>query len=144
MLNTTTVTFAGNLVADPELRFTPSGKPVAEVRVLVNRRTRNDAGDYVDAEPTAWPCTIWGSAAENVADSLIKGDRVLLARRVETDTWIDRESEDERTKPVVVVEVVEEIATSLTWATATPTKTPRTGGNSNSISASRNGGGAGQ
>ena len=78
MLNTTTVTFAGNLAADPELRFTSSGKAVVEVRVIVNRRVRNDAGDgYTDAEPTAWSCTIWGSPGENVAESLAKGDRVL-------------------------------------------------------------------
>lgn len=123
MLNASTVTFAGNLAADPEVRFTAAGKAVAEIRVMVNRRVRNDAGDgYVDAEPTAWTCTIWGGPAENVAESLTKGDRVLVTGRVETDTWTDQATGEKRTKPVVIVE---EIATSLTWATARPTKTNR-------------------
>lgn len=123
MLNNTTVTFAGNLAADPELRFTNSGKAVVELRVMVNRRTRGDApGEYVDAEPTAWSCKIWGDTAQNVADSVGKGDRVLVHGRIETEAWTDRDTGGRRTKDVVNVE---EIGTSLVWATAAPAKPAR-------------------
>lgn len=123
MLNNTTVTFAGNLAADPDLRFTTGGKAVLELRVMVNRRTRGETpGEYVDAEPTAWTCKVWGDLAQNVADSVGKGDRVLVHGRIETEAWTDRDSGARRTRDVVNVE---EIGVSLTWATATPTKPTR-------------------
>ena len=67
---TTTVTFEGNLAADPELRFTPTGKQLAELRVLVNARHQNDAGEWEDAEPTRHRVTCFGTLAENVTESL--------------------------------------------------------------------------
>lgn len=122
MLNTTTVTFAGNLAADPELRFTPNGKPVAEFRVLVNRRSKDEAGEWTDTEPTVHPCKVWGTAAENVAESLTRGDRVLVHGRIETEGWSDRETGDKRTRDIVNID---EIGPSLTWATARPERNQR-------------------
>lgn len=112
MLNTTTITFAGNLAADPELRFTPSGKAVAETRVLVNKRTQNDSGEWVDGEPTGHKIKIWGPAAENFAAHAGKGDRVLVTGRVDTDTWTDKDTNQKRTAQVVIVD---EIAESYAW-----------------------------
>lgn len=123
MLNNTTVTFAGNLAADPELRFTTGGRAVLELRVMVNRRVRGEnAGEYVDAEPTAWSCKIWGDLAQNVADSVGRGNRVLVHGRIETEAWTDRAGGDRRTKDVVNVE---EIGVSLSYATAVPNKPTR-------------------
>ena len=115
----TTITFAGNLTADPSLAFTPNGKPVAEFRVLVNRRTRNAEGDWTDAEPTGLSCKLWGKGAENLTDSLTKGDRVLVHGRVETEAWTDKDGQ-RRSREIVLVD---EVGTSLTFAAATPTPT---------------------
>lgn len=125
-MSTTVITFAGNAAADPELRYTPQGKPVANLRVLVNRRVRNAAGEWEDAEPTAHNVTIWGQPAENIAETITRGDRVLVHGHVETETWDDRESGEKRTRQVVIVNERDgEIGASLTYATARLTKTPR-------------------
>lgn len=119
MMNTTTITLAGNLTADPELRYTSGGAPVAQLRVLVNRRTRNAEGEWTDAEPTGWTCKVWGTAAENAAESVKKGDRVVIHGHVETETWNDKDTGDKRTSNVVNVD---EIGVSLTWATVQPVR----------------------
>lgn len=124
---TTVVTFAGNLTDDPELRFTPSGKAVTNVRVLVNRREKNSADEWVDAEPTPHNIEVWGDPAEHVAESLAKGNRVLVHGVVETRSWEDRESGEKRTKTVVVVnERFGEIGASLSYAVARPARVERT------------------
>lgn len=126
-MSTTVITFAGNLAADPELRFTPQGKPVANCRVLVNRRVRNGAGEWEDAEPTAHNVVVWGQPAENLAETAQRGDRVLVHGHVETETWDDRESGEKRTRQVVVVNERDgEIGASLTFASARLTKNQRT------------------
>lgn len=124
-MSTTTVTFAGNLGADPELRFTPNGNPVTQLRVIVNRRTRTSAGEWEDVEPTGHSCKVWGTAAEHVAESAIKGTRVLVHGHLETETWTDKDSGDKRTRDVVVVE---EIGLSLTWNAAHLAPNPTTAG----------------
>jgi single-strand DNA-binding protein len=112
MLNTTTTTFAGNLAGDPQLRYTTNGKPVAEARVLVNKRTQNDAGEWTDGEPTGHTIKVWGPAAENFAAHAAKGTRVLVTGRVDTDTWTDKDTSEKRTAQVVIVD---EIAESYAW-----------------------------
>ena len=87
---TTTVTFEGNLAADPELRFTSTGKQLAELRVLVNPRRQNDAGEWEDTEPTRHRVTCFGTLAENVTESLRSGDRVIVVGRIATDSWTDK------------------------------------------------------
>jgi len=89
-MNATQITTAGNLTSDVELRFTPSGKAVANVRLAVNYRVRQGEG-WVDAEPTYYDVTLWEKAAENAAESLRKGDRVLVTGQVHAEAWTDNE-----------------------------------------------------
>jgi single-strand DNA-binding protein len=74
----TTVTFEGNLADDPQVRFTPSGKPITEMTVLVNARRQNSDGEWVDAEPTRHVVRAFRTLAENIVESLAKGDRVFV------------------------------------------------------------------
>ena len=82
----TTVTFTGNLTADPELRFTHNRTPVLELRAAVNRQHKTETG-WEDAEPTFHTVKIWGRRAENAADSLTCGDRINVHGHLETETW---------------------------------------------------------
>ncbi len=119
---TNTVTLIGNLVDDPELRFTPSGVAMAKVRFAVNRRYQRD-GEWQE-ETSFFNGTLWRDAAENAAESLHKGDRVIITGRLEQRSWETQEG-DKRS----VVEVsVDEMGPSLRWATAQVTRTPRGGG----------------
>ncbi len=113
----TALTFAGNLSSDPEVRFTPSGKAVAEFRVIINRRTKSEAGEWTDAEPTGYSCKLWGFPAENLANSVTRGDRVLIHGHVETETWTDRDTGEKRTRDVVNVD---EVGVSLAWSAPSP------------------------
>jgi single-strand DNA-binding protein len=74
----TTITFEGNLADDPQVRFTPSGKQITEITVLVNERRLNGAGEWVDGEPTRHVVKAFKTLAENIAESLGKGDRVFV------------------------------------------------------------------
>ncbi len=120
---TNTVTLVGNLVEDPELRFTPSGVPMAKIRLAVNRRWRDQSGEWQE-DTSFFTGTIWREQAESVAESLQKGTRVIVTGRLEQRSWETQEG-DRRS----VVELqVEEIGPSLRWATAQVTRTTRSGG----------------
>jgi single-strand DNA-binding protein len=122
-MNTIT-TFAGNLTEDPELRFTNGGTPVANLCVAVNRRVKQN-DEWVEATPTFHNVKVWGAQGENLVESLTRGDRVLVHGQVETESWADKETGENRYKDVVVVsDRYGEIATSLKFATA-PVKRPR-------------------
>jgi single-strand DNA-binding protein len=116
----TTVTFEGNLADDPQVRFTPSGKQVAELTVLVNQRRQNSDGEWVDGEPTRLVVRAFKTLAENIVGSLAKGDRVFVHGTVTTEAWSDRQSGEKRTAQRALAEVV---GPSLRWATARITKT---------------------
>ncbi len=117
------VTVIGNLVEDPELRFTPSGVALAKIRVAVNRRWRDQAGDWQE-ETSFFGGTLWREAAENAAESLTKGARVIITGSLEQRQWETQEG-DKRS----VVEIrIDEMGPSLRWATASITKTARSGG----------------
>jgi single-strand DNA-binding protein len=119
-----TITFEGNIAADLEVTFTPSGKQVVRFAVLVNRRRRNpDTGDWEDDEPTRHACTAFGTLGEHVADSLGKGDRVLIVGNVVTDSWADKDTGDKRTAQRILVDAA---GPSLRWATARIQKAQRT------------------
>jgi single-strand DNA-binding protein len=96
----TTVTFAGNLTADPELRFTSSGTPVLELRAAVNRQRKTETG-WEDAEPMFHTVKVWGRRAENAAESLASGDRINVHGQLETEAWT--KDDKKHTKDVVVV-----------------------------------------
>lgn len=118
-----TITFAGNLAADPELRFTPSGRGVARFTVIENRRRRTEDGQgWEDAEPNVFRVQVWGSFAENVVESCGKGDRVHVTGSIVTDRWVDKESREDRTAQHVKAD---EVSFSLRYHTVRATKATR-------------------
>lgn len=125
MANDTVITVIGNLTADPELRFTQSGIAVASFTVASTPRTFDrQANEWKDGEALFLRCSIWRDAAENVAESLEKGTRVIVQGRLKQRSYTDREGNN-RTS----IELdVEEIGPSLKYATAKPTKVQRGGG----------------
>jgi len=116
------VTLIGNLVDDPELRFTPSGIAMAKVRFAVNRRWQDRNGEWQE-DTSFFGGTLWRDAAENAAESLSKGARVIVTGRLEQRNWETQEGE----KRSVVEVAIDEIGPSLRWATASVTKSPRSG-----------------
>ena len=118
-----TITFAGNLAADPELRFTPSGRGVARFTVIENRRRRTEDGQgWEDAEPNVFRVQAWGSFAENVVESCGKGDRVHVTGSIVTDRWMDKETREDRTAQHVKAD---EVSFSLRYHTVRATKATR-------------------
>lgn len=115
MAGETTLTVIGNLTADPELRFTPSGAAVANFTIASTPRVFDrQANEWRDGDPLFMRCSLWRDAAENVAESLTKGMRVIASGRLVQRSYETREG-DKRT----VVELqVEEIGASLRYATA--------------------------
>jgi single-strand DNA-binding protein len=117
---TSAVTIAGNLTRNPELRFTPTGQATASFGVAVNRRWQNRQGQWEEAT-SFFDVVAWGSLAENVAQSLAKGDRVLVAGRLDQRAWESSDG-DKRSKVEITAT---EIAPSLRWASATIAKNER-------------------
>lgn len=110
----TTLHFSGRLTADPELRFTPSGNAVANFNVAVNRQERN-GDDWVDAGTDYYACTVWRAYAENVVESLRRGDNVIVIGRLKSRNWEDKDG-NKRTNWDVDVD---EIGVSLRFNTVT-------------------------
>ena len=124
MANENQITIIGNLADDPELRFTPSGTAVTNVRVAVNRRRRDaQSGEWVDELDGFFTCNVWRDMAENVAESLSKGTRVLVMGRLRSRSYEDRNGE---TRWVTEIEA-DEVCPSLRWATADVKKVSRSG-----------------
>ena len=125
MAGDTTITVIGNLTDDPELRFTPSGAAVAKFRVASTPRFMDKAsGEWKDGEPLFLSCTVWRQAAENVAESLQRGARVIVSGRLRQRSYETREGE----KRTVYELEVDEIGPSLRYATAKVQKMSRSGG----------------
>jgi single-strand DNA-binding protein len=120
------VTLIGNLVEDPELRFTPSGVAMAKIRMAVNRRWRGQDGQWQE-DTSFFGGTVWREQAETVAESLQKGTRVIVSGRLEQRSW----ETDQGEKRSVVEIAIDEIGPSLRWATATVNKTQRSEESSN-------------
>ena len=125
MAGETTITLVGNLTADPELRFTPSGAAVANFTVASTPRTFDrNTNEWRDGDAMFLNCAVWRQAAENVAESLQKGMRVIVQGRLKSRSYETREGE-RRT----VFEVdVDEIGPALKYATAKVTRTTGGGG----------------
>lgn len=125
MAGDTTITVVGNLTADPELRFTPSGAAVANFTVASTPRIYDrQTGEWKDGEALFLRCNIWREAAENVAESLTRGSRVIVQGRLKQRSFETREGE----KRTVVEVEVDEIGPSLRYATAKVNKASRSGG----------------
>ncbi|PXW35968.1 single-stranded DNA-binding protein [Nocardia sp. 348MFTsu5.1] len=149
MAGDTVITVVGNLTADPELRFTPSGAAVANFTVASTPRTFDrQSNDWKDGEALFMRCNIWRDAAENVAESLTKGSRVIVSGRLKQRSYETREGE----KRTVVELEVDEIGPSLRYATAKVNRASRGGGGaggggnfaSSGGGGNRGGGGGGQ
>ena len=108
-----TITISGNLTRDPELKFLGSGTAVADLSVAVNRKDKdgNESTSFIDV-------TAWQTLAENVAESLTRGARVIVTGRLEQQTWEDKDG-GKRSKLVLIAD---DVAPSLKWATAIVTK----------------------
>jgi single-strand DNA-binding protein len=125
MAGETPITVVGNLTADPELRFTPSGAAVANFTVASTPRTFDrQTNEWKDGEALFLNCSVWRQAAENAAESLQRGMRVIVSGRLKARSFETREGE----KRTVFEIDVDEVGPSLKYATAKVTKTTRQGG----------------
>jgi single-strand DNA-binding protein len=124
----TQITIAGNLVDDPELRFTPSGQPVARFRIASTPRFRDNAsGEWKDGDSLFLTCNVWRQAAENVAESLQRGMRVIVSGRLKQRSYETKEGE----KRTVYEIEVDDVGPSLRNASAKVNKVARSGGGYN-------------
>jgi single-strand DNA-binding protein len=122
MANGNNVDLVGNITRDPELRYTPSGQPVATFGLAVNRRWQRD-GEWQE-QTSFFDVVCWGSLGENVSESLGRGSRVMVAGRLEQRSW-ETQDGDKRSRIEVIAD---EVGPSLRWATAEVTKNERRGG----------------
>jgi len=128
MAGETIITVVGNLTNDPELRFTPSGAAVASFTVASTPRTFDKASnEWKDGDALFLRCSVWRQAAENVAESLQRGARVIVQGRLQQRSFETKEGE----KRTVVEMQADEVGPSLKYATAKVNKTTRGGGSSN-------------
>ena len=124
MANDTVITVVGNLTADPELRFTPSGAAVANFTVASTPRTFDrQSNEWKDGETLFMRCSVWRDAAENVAESLHRGTRVVVTGRLKSRSYDTKEGE----KRTVMELEVDEVGPSLRYASAKVTKAERGG-----------------
>ena len=126
MAGETVITIIGNLTADPELRFTPSGAAVASFTVASTpRQFDRQTNEWRDGETLFMRCSVWRDAAENAAESLEKGMRVIVSGRLVSRSWEDKETGQRRS---VMEMQVDEVGPSLNYATAKVNRTQRGGG----------------
>jgi single-strand DNA-binding protein len=125
MANETIITVIGNLTNDPELRFTPSGSAVANFTIASTPRTFDtNSKEWKDGETLFLRAAVWREAAENVAESLTKGMRVIVSGRLKSRSYDTKEGE----KRTVIELEVDEIGPSLKYANAKVNRTQRSGG----------------
>ncbi len=137
MAGETVITVVGNLTNDPELRFTPSGAAVASFTVASTPRTLDKAtNEWKDGEALFLRCSVWRQAAENVAESLQRGARVIVQGRLKQRSFETKEGE----KRTVIELDVEEVGPSLKYATAKVNKTSRGGAGGGSFGGGTEGG----
>ncbi|CAN5805341.1 single-stranded DNA-binding protein [soil metagenome] len=137
MAGETVITLVGNLVDDPELRFTPSGAAVANFRLASTPRTYDrQSGEWKDGESLFLTCSVWRQAAENTAESLQKGMRVIVQGRLKQRSYETREGE----KRTVYEIDVDEVGPSLRSATAKVARTQRSGAGGGGFGGGQSGG----
>ncbi|WP_309070374.1 single-stranded DNA-binding protein [Arthrobacter sp.] len=125
MAGETTITVVGNLTSDPELRFTPSGSAVANFTIASTPRTFDrQSNEWKDGETLFLRASVWREAAENVAETLTKGTRVVAQGRLKSRSYETKEGE----KRTVMELEVDEIGPSLRYASAKVSRTQRSGG----------------
>ncbi|MEP6463612.1 MAG: single-stranded DNA-binding protein [Frankiaceae bacterium] len=140
MAGDTTITVVGNLTSDPELRFTPSGASVASFTVASTPRFLDkSSNEWKDGDALFLRCSVWRQAAENAAESLHRGDRVIVTGRLKQRSFETKEGE----KRTVVEIDVDEVGPSLKYASAKVSKVSRGGGSGGGGNAGGNQGGYG-
>jgi single-strand DNA-binding protein len=118
----TPVTLRGRLAADPEMRYSAQGKPVATFTVMTSRRVRDpQTGEWSDRDTTGWRCVAFGDLAEHIAESLEKGTAVIIDGHAAQEEWETRDGEKRRSMKVTV----DDAAPSLRWASAKVTRASR-------------------
>jgi single-strand DNA-binding protein len=118
----TTVTLTGRLTADPEMRYSAKGSPVARFTVVTSRRVRDSqSGEWSDTDTTFWDCVAFGQLAENIAESLAKGTAVLVTGRAAQEEWETKDGQKRRSIKVTA----DEVAPSLRFATCKISKSER-------------------
>ena len=117
-----TVIEVGNTTRDPELRFTPGGSPVCNFGIAVNRRWMNKQTNEWEEDVSFFDVICWADLAENVAETVTKGMRVVVFGRLDQRSWDDKDSGDKRYKIEIVAD---EVGPSLRWASAQVTKNER-------------------
>jgi single-strand DNA-binding protein len=122
-MNGNSVTLVGNITDDPELRFTPSGQALAKFSLAVNRRWQDRSSNEWQEETSFFQCSCWREMAENVAESLKKGTRVIVHGRLQQRRW---ETPDGDKRSTIDISV-DEIGPSLRWATASVERNARKG-----------------
>ena len=128
MANETVITVIGNLTADPELKFTPSGSAVANFTIASTPRTFDkQSNEWKDGEALFLRSAVWREAAENVAETLTKGTRVIAQGRLKSRSYDTKEGE----RRTVMELEIDEIGPSLQFASAKVTRTQRSGGGGN-------------
>ncbi|WP_028280104.1 single-stranded DNA-binding protein [Arthrobacter sp. H5] len=140
MAGETTITVVGNLTSDPELRFTPSGSAVANFTIASTPRTFDrQSNEWKDGETLFLRASVWREAAENVAETLTKGTRVVAQGRLKSRTYETKEGE----KRTVMELEVDEIGPSLRYASAKVNRTQRSGAGGGGFGGDSSGSGGG-
>ena len=121
MANDNQVNVVGNLTDDPELRYTSNGAAVANFRVAYSTRIRDAAGNWTDGETSFFTVNCWRALAENAAETLTRGTRVVVTGRLKQRSWENQEGE----KRTVIEIEADDLGPSLKWATASVTKANR-------------------
>ena len=116
-MSDTTVSLVGNTTRDAEIRYTQSGQAVADFGMAVSNRTKNQAGEWEDGPGQFYDVSVWGTTAENFAESCPRGTRVMVIGRLQFDTW---EKDGEKRSKVKIV--ADHVGPELRWATAAVTK----------------------
>ena len=113
------VILVGNLTRDPELRYTPKGTAIAKIGLAVNHKWKNEAGEMKE-EVTFVDVEVWGRTAENVGQYMRKGSPILIEGRLKLETWDDKQTNQKRSKMVVVGETVQFLGSNRSGGEGTP------------------------
>lgn len=128
MSNQNTTTLVGNVTREPELRFTPSGRAVAQFGLAINRRKRDESGAWVDGDTSFFDVVCWGELGENVAASLGKGTRVIVLGELRQRSWETEPTDGTEPQKRSKIEVVaDSVGPELRWATCSVIKNERKG-----------------
>jgi single-strand DNA-binding protein len=124
------ITITGRLGADPEIKFAANGRAIANMRVVTDKRTKNEQGEWISTDTTWWRVSAFGQTAENVGDNLTKGDAVIIVGNIKGREWDDTKTGEKRTALEVIANHIgadlskakpkQATAAADPWGTSTP------------------------